>query len=353
MSMQPERLPVIGLVDNVDPDNAAQILALMSPRFDLKGVVVTGRAANDDRTAPLNEISNSDSELRTILNTVRMLNFMNTAKPGHDVPVFAGTAAPRTLVPHKLHVDELAFNDLEPGQLGAIKKKQLGRLGLSGDLEDARQFFGGSDVDEISLIVGGPMTDVAKLLRTPVVEEKARDIYAQFGMFGFGERQLMDFGDTPRGKRQFNVACDPSAAHEVLTGFRRAIHLYPTDVTRVDAIGFADNEALRNSLPNNNGVRALTSLYDTGYELMIKPRNEMIYVHDIAPALGILGLSGTTESPYQERAIQILNVPHSPSEEARFGEIDIAFTDEMVTNRYVAERVEPSCYLAALYSVMH
>lgn len=352
MSMQPERIPVVGLVDNVDPDNAAQILALMSPNFDLKGVVVTGRAANDDPTAHLNEISVDDSKFRTTLNAVRMLNFMNGARQGHGVPVFAGTAAPRTLVPHRLHVDELAFNDLEPGQMDAIKKRHLGRLGLAGDLEDARHFLSGNDVDEVSFIVGGPMTDVAKLLRTSTVEEKTKDIFAQFGMFGFGERQLMEFGDTPRGKRQFNVACDPYAAHEVLTGFQRPIHLYPTDVTRVDAIGFANGKALRDFLPDNNGSRVLSDLYDTGYELMIKPRGEMIYIHDVAPALGALGLTMAAGNPYHERAVRILDVPHTPSDEHRFGEIDIAYSDDTEANRYVADRVDPSSYLAALSIVM-
>jgi len=351
MSVQPERVPVVGLVDNVDPDNAAQILALMSPNFDLQAVVVTGRAANDDRTAPLNEISEGDSEFRTTLNTVRMLNFMNAAKPGHGIPVFVGTAAPRTLVPHKLHIDELAFHDLEPGQFDAVKKRQLDRLGLAGDLTDARHFLGSDDVDEVSLIVGGPMTDVAKLLRTAAVEEKAKDIFAQFGMFGFGERQLMDFGDTPRGKRQFNVACDPGAAHEVLTGFRRPIHLYPTDVTRVDAIGFADNGALRDFLPDSSGARVLSKLYDKGYELMIEPRGEMIYIHDVAPALGLLGLT-TVESPYHERPVRILDVPHRSDEETRFGEIDIADAGETETNRYIADRVDPARYLVALSLVM-
>jgi hypothetical protein len=351
--MQLEKLPVVGLVDNVDPDNAAQILALMSSYFDLKGVVVTGRAANDDRTAALSEISEDDSEFRTTLNAVRMLNFMDAAKPGHGIPVFTGTAAPRALVPHRLHVDELAFNDLEPGQLGAIKKKHLGRLGLAGDLEGAQHFLGGDDVGEVSLIVGGPMTDVAKLLRIPAVEERAKDIFAQFGMFGFGEQQLMDFGDTPRGKRQFNVACDPDAAHEVLTGFQRPIHLYPTDVTRVDAIGFRDSDALRDFLPDSAGARVLSNLYDAGYALMIKPRRELIYIHDIAPALGALGLSAVLVNPYHERMVQILAVPHTSSEESRFGEIDIAYAGEAETNRHVADHVDPSKYLDALSLVMH
>jgi inosine-uridine nucleoside N-ribohydrolase len=354
-----EQVPVVGIVDNVDPDNPAQILALMSEPFDLKGVVVTGRAANHNPHAATTEVSRDDSLYRTLLNAVRMRNFMDDAQEGHEIPVFVGTPAPRTIVPHKVHIDELEFEDLRPNQLAMIKEshgngRYLPELGLAGNIIGAKQFLNNEVFGQFDMVVGGPMTDTARLLRDPEVANKTRAIYAQFGMFGFGEQMLMEFGDSPRGRRQFNVACDPEAAHDVLTTFRGDVHLYPTDVTRVDAIGFDDPGAISDFLPATDGTKSLVRLYDRSFDYFYKPRNERIFIHDIAPALGCAGVNGVISNPYTERPVDVTHVPYEPRERNRFGEIDIVATRQTAGEgrRFVATEVDSGKYLAAVQDLI-
>lgn len=371
----PAPLPVWAVVDNTNPDNMFQILTLMSPYFDLEGVVVTGRAAATDRNAALEDISTQESVFRTVLNTVRMRNFMQVVAPGNSIPVFAGTPAPETIVPHSVHVDELDFNDLLGRQLEVIRHtrlldlSKLGALGLAGNIESAVSHAKSDEVGDFVMVVGGPMTDVHKMLNHGLIAEKTLEIHTQFGMCGFGEHKLMEFGDRPRGMRQFNVACDVWAAEGVLMGFRKPIHLYPSDVTRVNSIGFANAQELASFLPNNPGTRRMTEIYDFAFRNMIQPRgpHEMIWLHDVAPAIGALSLDahrreGTGRAfelirgPYTERAVDIRYVPHEPYERKHFGEIWLSFIEDprdmpATHQRLVADNVDPVKYRQALYDL--
>lgn len=373
--MAEQAKPTLAVVDNTNPDNMFQVLTLMSPHTDLLGVVVTGRAAADSRDACLRDVSPVESEFRTILNAVRMRNFMDAAKPGHDVPVFAGNWAPETLVPHSVHVDELDFGDLYDGQLETIRWAKLRRLntlgclGLSGNLKRAAAYLASDEVSEFAMVVGGPMTDVAKLLQHGAVREKTTEVHTQFGMCGFGERKLMEFGDTPRGKRQFNVACDVRAAHRVLTKFPGDIHLYPSDVTRVDAIGFNGAGELAAALPDNRATRRMVEIYDFAFREMIAPRgpHEKIWLHDAAPAIGYLDMPQhrraatgraveQVRGPYTERPVHIRHVPHREKERKQFGEIWLSFIEDPTEipdthRRYVADSVDPAKYRQAIHDL--
>lgn len=181
--LTPEKIPVVGVVDNVDPDNAVQILALMAPPFDLQCVIVTGRTVADGPR---------ETDFRTTLNAVRMRNVMDAARPDHGVPVFRGLPAPYGVVPN--HFDELAFDDLHHGQLDAIRRRDdLRQLGLAGDTGDAIKFLRGGTVDEFSLIVGGPLTVVARMLRDPMMAAKTRDIFSQLGKIWLWRRSTAGF----------------------------------------------------------------------------------------------------------------------------------------------------------------
>lgn len=374
-ALAPPPLDVVAVVDNTNPDNMFQVLALMSQKdFNLLGVVVTGRAASDRRDAKLLETSKEESEFRTILNAVRMRNFMDIVRPNHSIPVWAGTPAPETIVPHSVHVDELEFNDLQDGQLEAIQAsslrsaRQLGALGLAGNITTAKKYLASDAIGKFVLMVGGPMTDVAKLLRDPSIADKITEIHTQFGMCGFGEQKLMEFdGETPRGKRQFNVACDVRAAHEVLMRFPGDIYLYPSDVTRVDKIGFKDGDELRSFLQSRHrqpGVKRMADIYDFAFNHMIKPRgeHEKIWIHDFAPVAGGLNsrrhrpkasrhATGIRRGPYHVREIVINNVPHKERERTQFGEIHARYlrgTPPQTHRRFVAYRVHPVLYKRAL-----
>jgi len=354
----------LAIVDNTDPDNLACVLALANAqeKSQLLGVIVTGRAAHFDRNASLEETSEVHSSFVTRLNAVRMQNFLHEA--GHsDIPVFMGNIAPYTLVPHSVHIDEREFGDYTPEQLHQAEELTYSeKMGLAGNTMRAIEHLFkhllklGKQVD---IIVGGSMTDLTILAYStaPNVEPLIRSVHAQFGMFGFGEGGLMEFGDKPRGKRQFNVACDPDAAHQVLMNLAAPVFLYPSDVTRVDSIGFSDPGELTLFLQDTPATRELVRIYGIAYERMIKPRGERIYIHDLAPVLGYLQWmeQGRTFNPphgrfYEIKRAEITHVPHEAHEKDRWGEIDIKLEPDKVSgeSRYVATRVNFENYLSAL-----
>lgn len=355
------------IVDNTDPDNLACVLAASNPRSKQKllGVVVTGRAANFNRDAQIEDISKSDSRFVLRLNAVRMKKFLDSA--GHsDIPVFMGGIAPYTIVPHRVHIDEREFGDINAEQLKNISpSSSFRKLGLSGNIDTAAGYLSSLNED-FDVIVGGPMTDLARLIRNyPSLAARIRSIHAQFGMFGFGGQGLMEFGGTPRGKRQFNVACDPKAANWVLMNFHGVVYLYPSDVTRVDTIGFTNPEELRKHLQDTSGARELVRLYRIAYELMIKPRGERIYIHDLAPLFGYLDTYPYAQDEIEDRGarlhgwsykfkpVEVKHVPFLPKEKNRWGEIEIqTYRDRNAPIRYVATEVSPEWYLREVHTLV-
>lgn len=363
----------LAIVDNTDPDNLACVLALANMTYtsNLLGVVVTGRAANFNRNAPIDGVDQADSEFALKLNALRMRKFLDISG-NQDVPVFAGRIAPYTIVPHQVHIDEQEFQDLSKEELKELlnldyKKDDLVLYSLGLSPLHKAHFLVASQDAQVDLIVGGPMTDVMWLMPPSVPIEKIRSVHAQFGMFGFSETGLMEFGDKPRGKRQFNVACDPAAAHDVLMNLDAPVFLYPSDVTRVDRIGFQDPDELESFLEKTPATRELVRIYRIAYEKMIEPRGEKIYLHDLAPVLGYLQWleENDPDKSIRERSIRkarqrfyartqgkITHVPHEKHEKNRWGEIDALFGIPTYPERQIAFKVNGDNYLSELYKLL-
>lgn len=347
------------MVDNTDPDNLACALAVARPESlqKLLAVIVTGRATNFNREAGIDDISKFDSQFVLRLNATRMKNFLKIAG-FPNIPIFMGSVPPNTIVPHHVHIDERVFNDVTQEQIGPIEEltDELYKLGLFGNIRIAGEYLSVLGLP-FDIIVGGPMTDLAALiLHYPHLA--INSIHAQFGMFGFGEKKLMEFGETPRGKRQFNVACDPVAAKYVFENMPCPIYLYPSDVTRVDTIGFETPEHLRRHLQNTPATRELIRIYQIAYDIMMKPRNEKIYIHDLAPLLGYLDRSPYAQNeiedrgcrinkpPYDFRPAKIIHVPFAKEEKNKWGEIEVSFDDfERAHPLYIATEVSADWYL--------
>lgn len=350
----------LAIVDNTDPDNLACVLALANAqvRHKLLGVIVTGRVVNFNPDAPLEVMNPVESQFVLKLNAVRMKKFLNTAGHG-NLPVFVGNIPPHTIVPHSVHIDEREFQDLsyeEYRDLISFTPYQLdGSVRTASEL--VRSVGGGVDI-----IVGGPMTDFMWLMSsTPLVRNQhIRSVHAQFGSFGFGEKGLMEFGGKPRGKRQFNVACDPFAAHQVLMDLFAPVYLYPSDITRVDSLGFSNPDELANHLDYTPATRELVRIYRIAYEKMIKPRGERIYIHDLAPALGYLDMyplaqdeiedrgARAQKSLYRMKAVEVTSVPYRESEKDSWGEVGVDFNGCSPFHRYVATEVDSERYLREL-----
>lgn len=317
-----EQQHILAFIDAPDPDNFVMLLALarLNPAADLH-IILTGRPIRfgADRTHQTWEYDMPSSRLAQEASALRIKNFLRHW--GISVShVYDGGIAPRTLVPHWVHFAEYyRFLDVDP--LQAIRHTELEELS---DLIKLVLKWDGCDV-----VVGGPMTGLAKMLvQHPETADRIRQVHAMFGCWG--QVDLMNFGDEPRGAKQFNVACDPHAAYLVLHGLSCPIYLMPTEVTRVASIGFVNAQALRELLPDNAGSRALYHLYALWYDAAVRPRqlknpSELLFIHDL---VGALSLDPHLRNMiYTVVPVDVTDVPHLPKDHAQWGVIQMCPTE--------------------------
>ncbi|MBZ0292325.1 MAG: nucleoside hydrolase, partial [Anaerolineae bacterium] len=330
---------IVAFVDAPDPDNFVQLIGLakLNPGAALH-VVLTGRpvrfgASKDHATWQWDLES---SKMAQEASALRVKNFLRHF--GIDcVKVFDGGIAPRTLVPHWVHFAEYyKFLDVDP--LMAIRHSELESQ------EELAKLFLSLPERSVACVVGGPMTGLFQLLvRCPEVATRIKEVHAMFATWG--NVGLMQFDDKPRGALQFNVACDPQAAHAVLMGLDCPVYLMPTEVTRVKEIGFINAQALRELLPDNAGNRALYHLYALWYDAAVKPRQaknpeELIFIHDLVAAFS---LDPTLrESIYEVHPVKISAVPHLVSQSSDWGKVEMKKVRKgKAVNRFAATGLRP------------
>jgi inosine-uridine nucleoside N-ribohydrolase len=303
-----EKPKVVVIIDMVDPDNLACAHAAASPflAFDLLAVMVTGRPVHPDPLAGTDEHDPLKSAMVHRLNTARTKGYLHRAN-FRDVPVYEEFIAPRTLVPHSVHLDE-----------------QL--LDLRGDSDNWYAHPDGSLADiikllrgvegPINLIVGGPLTLAAALMDDPIIGPKLGIITAQLGVMG---DKTQTFGG---GRRQFNVACDPTATHKVLMGYPGQVYMVPTDITKLKQLSFGHPNELFGLGINHE----LVEIYLEAYTLMQEQRAERVYVHDLAATFMMAQLLrpqiGTVFNPFK---VLIDGVPHKEADRESWGEIDFGY----------------------------
>jgi inosine-uridine nucleoside N-ribohydrolase len=309
---------ILSLVDAPDPDNFVQQIALhkLNPDATIH-VALTGRPVRFNATTEHKnwEWDVESSRMAQEASAQRLRNFLRH----FDVTVsrvFDGGIAPRTLVPHHLHFNEYyKFLDCDP--LAALRHSELDPQ------EELIKLLLACPEKSVKVAVGGPMTGLYQLIvRNPVVASRFKEIHAMFATWGTVE--LMQFGDKPRGALQFNVACDPQAAHAILTGLDVPIYLMPTEVTRVKAIGFQNAQELREALPATRGTAALYNLYALWYDAAVKPRqdknpDELIYIHDVVSAFSLD--EKLRKDIYKVVPIKRPIVPYLPRDAAEWGKV--------------------------------
>lgn len=335
-------------VDAPDPDNFVLLVAVarLFPEAQLY-VLLTGRPVNfkATRETPLWDIDRDSSIMALEASAARMKNFMRHF--GLDiVRVYDGGVAPRTLVPHWIHFsDYYKFLDVDP--LAALRYSELDSL------SDLTRIL--LNLKEFAVVVGGPMTGLHQLLtRNPSLAKKITEVHAMFGTWG--NVQLMQMDDKPRGTLQFNVACDPGAAHFVLSGLDCPIYLMPSEVTRVGEIGFVNAVELRNTLPDNKATRALFNLYAIWHDAAVKPRqtknpDEKIFIHDLVSALSLD--HALRDQIYDVVPIEVTDVSYLPNEEADWGKLLMREVTAS-KNRFAAKTLKPGgaeVYLKTLYDI--
>lgn len=330
---------IVGFVDAPDPDNFAQIIALFKLNPDAEiYICLTGRpvrfgASRDHATwqwDPQSSLMAQEASALRVKNFLRHFGINVTR-------VFDGGIAPRTLVPHHIHFAEYyKFFDVDP--LQAIRHSELESQ------EELAKLILAQPEGSVEVAVGGPMTGLYQLMvRCPQVLSRLKEIHAMFATWG--DVALMQFDDKPRGALQFNVACDPQAAHAVLMGVPCPVYLMPTEVTRVKEIGFVNAQALRAALPDTPGTRALYNLYCAWYDAAVAPRqakdpNELIFIHDLVAALSLN--AELRNKIYDVQPIRITSVPHLGTESGDWGKVIMKKTRKGPSvNRFAARTLRP------------
>lgn len=313
----PQRHKVV-IVDHVDIDNTAAVQAAFHRLLGLEpcAVIVTGRFAHPDRGALIDEHDPAYSAEVRALNARRMKAFLLEA--GIDVPVFEGLTPPATLVPHRVHIDEKLFG-LYPD------------VALDGDFNAAIEFLCGL-IGQIDFVVGGPLTELAALMREPRLAGRLGTVTCQLGLFG-------SIDTMAGGGATFNSGCDPQATREVLFYWPEAVYLMPTDVTKRDAVGFDDPEAFRAFGISEGLVR----LYEIFYDVALKPRGERIFPHDVHAVFLMAQLFAQLgRQLYTWEEVRIQSVDDR-------GRIDAAFGETMPdAGRFIVRDVDAAFFMELL-----
>ncbi len=313
------------VVDNVDIDNPLAALAACSPdlQLNVKAVIVTGRPAHPDREADITEYDPSYSEAILRLNAKRMKGVLKRA--GYNVPVFSGLIPPKTLVPHSVHIDE-GLLDLH-GDERDIK--------IDGTFDQAVEHLCDTQ-GRVNFIVGGPLTELAAIMREPRLNGRLNTVTCQLGLFGFGNVATMAGGGLT-----FNSAADPDATRAVLTEWPGNVFMVPTDVTKSPDLGFDSPAQLAAIGVNNEIVR----LYEIFWREALEPRGERIYPHDVHAALLMAQLHQTYGFPYGWKEVRIDSV-------GKRGEVDAEFGFFMNhPGRYVVKRADADIFMSLLRQI--
>ncbi len=339
ISMKKSPRHIVVFIDIPDPDNFV-LLIVLGMLFPLAKmyVVITGRPVHPNPSKKIKtwkwDANFSEDVLK--VNAGRTRNLLKTFKM--SAKLYHGGIAPRTPVPHWMHFHEYyRLADIDPvvalhnGQMESLSKlaKELLKL----------------DDRSVAVVVGGPMTGLAQLINlNPDVAKKFSEVHAMFASWGTTE--LASFDGTSRGKKQFNVDCDPQAAFQVLTGLTCPIYLLPTEVTRVSEIGFQNPKALREIMGNTRAEKAklILRLYELWYTVTVQKKqktnpSEMLFIHDMSAGLSLS--PELREAIYQFTPIEIDAVPHLAHESQHWGEVLMHPTNRQ-TNRFAATGLQPN-----------
>lgn len=348
------------IADGPDPDNYVAALALASSAFGLNvgGVIMTGRPVNSDHSAKPYEADKAASETVRFGSAVRMKDLLVRYGRG-DIPVFEGSIAPYSTIPHRIHIDERVLDIVPP----------LPASRLAGGINDAIAQIASLPADvQVDLVCAGPLTDAAKLMKDPRVRDKLGILTAQMGMFGSDRVQMMS-----GGRRQFNVLADSNAAREVIANYPGAVYMVPTDITKLPEFSFSGPEDLA-TLAKSPASDHIAAMYERAWPIIWEPRSERIYVHDFHPVEVMANLTDPARLAEQASSLgsqQVgryelsrVSVDHVPSpgpgndrrEEGRWGEIDLKSTvDPNGPPRFLATNVnaDPALHREILSEVLN
>lgn len=271
---------------------------------------MTGRPATRDRQAAIGVFDRDYSAEVLQRNTRRLKGLL--ARAGWNVPVFAGRIPPKTIVPHRVHIDEAKLDRYD----------DFHRTQADGSFAQAMRFLERLN-GPIDFIVGGPLTEVAAIMRNSRLTSKLGTVTCQLGLFGFGAVQTMAGGGIT-----FNSAADPDAASAVLRNWPGRICMVPTDVTKLPAVGFDNPDGVRRfGLPAE-----LVDLYEIFFREALAPRKERIYPHDVHSTFAMAQIRrALSQQVYNWQRVHVTGVGSQGQIEAEFTNVAERSTRFVVT----------------------
>lgn len=319
---------IVVLNDNTDFDNPAQLagVAALFPKTEIF-FVLTGRPTYPNPVKGESRFDLEFSEQVQFINAARMHAFVSRMGFG-NVRIYNGGIARASLVPEHVHLKEWEKFDDIPGVYKFDDKVALGKKVLLPLSDFADMLISGPD---FPLLAGGPLTGYKELFgANRALQAKIIKAYAMPG--SLGTVKLMDFGGIRNQKQQFNAHGDTEATYQFAVGSGFPKYLITSDSTRNPAVGFNTNDDFREFLPRSERANIITELSQVWYDNAVLPRikpggsPEMLWVHDFALTAKLYCDSiGEPDLIYTPTPIRIVDVPHRPGEEARFGEMDIEF----------------------------
>jgi hypothetical protein len=341
------------VVDGPDPDNYLAILAAISQAmcFELVAVIMTGRPVSREMGAEPFDFNPRASKAVRRDNALHAKGIL-MRHGGEQVPVFSGGRAPFSTIPHHLHIHEHVTDVLDDAHAGHA---------LAGNIDDAVVYLAGLG-EQVHLICGGPLTDVAYLIRQPMLHGKLGIATAQLGMFGFNPKVQTFAG----GRRQFNATADPSAAHEVLFDYPMPFYLVPTDITKAPELAFGSAAEIA-GLSRSSAAKELAAMYAKAWPEMWAKMKSPAHVHDFHPVELMDSL--LREKPFHHKRfsesgrdrigrytvspVGIEHVPHLPHEKERWGEIDLGAPKQGAPLRFLTDGCDYSQHRRILGGVLN
>lgn len=339
------RPKVVVIVDGPDPDNFICILAAIGALvcFDVIAVIMTGRPVS--ATASKAFAFNSHASRAVRRDNALHAKGILMRHGGEHVPVFEGLRAPFSTVPHHMHIHERVTDIYDDAHAGHV---------LAGNIDDAVVYLAEQE-GMIHIICGGPLTDLAYLMRQPMLFGKLGIVTAQLGMFGFGNVTTI-----AGGRRQFNALADAGAARDVLLHYPSELCMIPTDVTKDPGHAFADPDDLA-TLGSSSALDEILAMYRAAWPIMWQPRGEKIFANDFHP-VEVMDIILRRNTPvaakgwfgrYTRSQVGIEHVPHLPVEMERWGEIDLGPINYLHPPRFLIDRCDTTKHRAILSAMLN
>jgi hypothetical protein len=99
-------------------------------------------------------------------------------------------------------------------------------------------------------------------------------------------------------------------------------------------------------------VKSDSFVHGRAFPLMLEPRGESIFMHDVHPAILMAQLLGSGPMVYECQPVVITYVPHTHEERERFGEIDAVIGQAGSPERFVATGLDSDLYRETLFRVV-